>query len=259
MRLDRVMTRPLLTLILLFVATSGVAAARDACVAEINNAGRTVAKIFRQWPLRPSADPVTRQVQSIATQLAERAAVSASRRWRIHVVRDSKLNAFSGGDGHVFVTEGMLRFVNSEAELSAVLAHEFGHHLAGHFCGPATNKGFWGNLFGSEDPRHGQTAPRRQVGSLTALVDPEKEQQADHAAVILLRRAAINPQAALDLARRISTAPSGAHFQYGDRLASLQSALAQGSQPAAEFPNSEVFLQMKAALRADARSPPAAN
>jgi predicted Zn-dependent protease len=45
----------------------------------------------------------------------------------IAVVRSPRINAFAIPGGRVYVTEGMLGFVQSEAELAAVIGHEISH------------------------------------------------------------------------------------------------------------------------------------
>lgn len=51
---------------------------------------------------------------------------------KIYIVRDPELNASVMGDGSVFVNIGFLAGINNEAELAAVLGHEFGHYEARH-------------------------------------------------------------------------------------------------------------------------------
>ena len=46
------------------------------------------------------------------------------------IVDDSSVNAFALPGGPVFVNRGLLAYVNSEAELAAVLGHEIGHVTA---------------------------------------------------------------------------------------------------------------------------------
>lgn len=219
--------------------------ARVACAAEIQRASATLAKIFGQWPLRPTGDPVGSALQAVATQLAVRAGEQTHRHWRMHVIRDSKLNAFSIGDGHVFVTEGMLRFVASEAELAALLAHEFGHHMAGHFCQAKKRGGVLRNLFGGSKAR----VQDRQVGELSASVDPIKERQADQIGAVILERGGYNPQAAVLLAARMSTTGTPAHFQYGQRIEALQALLANKAGGNWEVSDSAAFTRMKGALQ----------
>src|SRR4029453_277185 len=54
-------------------------------------------------------------------------------RFSFHVLADPKtINAFALPGGPVFITEGLLRLLKSEAELAGVLGHEIGHVIARH-------------------------------------------------------------------------------------------------------------------------------
>ncbi len=214
------------------------------CEAEVRRAAATLGQIYRQWPLRPTGDRVEQGAQYVAARLG-RNETSYGRQWRVHVVRDTKLNAFSIGDGHIFLTEGMLRFVANEGELAAVIAHEFGHHLAGHFCTSARKRGFMGGLFGGHE---GEDATRSRVGTLTAVVDPQKEREADRIATIVLDRAGYDPHHALELAMRVARSGSPAHFQYKHRIEALQELLAGRPADSITQPDSGEFLEMKRTL-----------
>ena len=48
------------------------------------------------------------------------------------VVDSPQVNAFALPGGYIYVTRGILAYLNSEAELAAVLAHEIGHVTARH-------------------------------------------------------------------------------------------------------------------------------
>ena len=48
------------------------------------------------------------------------------------VIDSSEVNAFALPGGHVYISRGIFAFLNSEAELAAVLAHEIGHVTARH-------------------------------------------------------------------------------------------------------------------------------
>ncbi len=48
------------------------------------------------------------------------------------IVDDSSVNAFALPGGPIFVTRGILGYLNSEAELAAVMGHETGHVVAHH-------------------------------------------------------------------------------------------------------------------------------
>ncbi|MGE3773695.1 MAG: M48 family metallopeptidase [Gammaproteobacteria bacterium] len=219
--------------------------ALHACDAEVQRARATLSTIFSQWPLRPTGDPVDKALQAITNQLALQAGEQDHRQWRTHVLRDSKLNAFSIGDGHIFVTEGMLRFVDSEAELAALLTHEFAHHVAGHFCQKPRKARFVRHLFGVGDEQGGQ------VGELSASMDPDKERDADRIGTVMLRRGGYNPRVAVLLAARMSATGTPAHFQYGQRIEALQKLLADEPRAGWNAGDSAAFTQMKDALRAE--------
>jgi predicted Zn-dependent protease len=47
--------------------------------------------------------------------------------WEFHVVDDASVNAFALPGGFIFVTRGLMTYMNNEAELATVLGHEIGH------------------------------------------------------------------------------------------------------------------------------------
>src|SRR5207302_448334 len=52
--------------------------------------------------------------------------------FKFFVLDDDELNAFTTGGSYVYVHRGLLAYLNSEAELAAVLGHEMGHDVARH-------------------------------------------------------------------------------------------------------------------------------
>ena len=70
-------------------------------------------------------------VDSIGQQLA-----SKSHRSNIHftftVLDDPSVNAFALPGGYVYITTGLMAYLNSEGELAGVLGHEIGHVTARH-------------------------------------------------------------------------------------------------------------------------------
>ena len=51
---------------------------------------------------------------------------------KVYIVRDPSVNAYCREDGAVFVNIGLLSILDNEAELAAVLSHEFGHYYLSH-------------------------------------------------------------------------------------------------------------------------------
>lgn len=52
--------------------------------------------------------------------------------WHFTVIDEGSINAFTTGGGYVYVHRGLLAYLNSEAELAAVLGHELAHVTARH-------------------------------------------------------------------------------------------------------------------------------
>jgi predicted Zn-dependent protease len=59
--------------------------------------------------------------------IVARAATRSGIPYRVAIVRSPEVNAFAVAGGRIYVTEGLLAFVRSEAELAAVLGHEIQH------------------------------------------------------------------------------------------------------------------------------------
>ena len=80
----------------------------------------------------------SQSIQQYIDRVGERvvnrsAAKQAGYPFEFHLLRDPEtVNAFALPGGQVFITAGLLRRLNSEAQLAAVLGHESGHVVARH-------------------------------------------------------------------------------------------------------------------------------
>ncbi|MDO8351174.1 MAG: M48 family metallopeptidase [Gallionella sp.] len=52
--------------------------------------------------------------------------------WHFGVIDTNDINAFAAPGGYIFVTRGLYKLLNNEAELAGVLAHEIGHVIRKH-------------------------------------------------------------------------------------------------------------------------------
>ena len=52
--------------------------------------------------------------------------------WQLHGGRRPAVNAFALPGGYIYITRGILPFLDNEAELAGVLGHEIGHVTARH-------------------------------------------------------------------------------------------------------------------------------
>ena len=89
---------------------------------------------------RPLDNPALQAyVNSVGQKLAK-ASHRAHLDWHFTVVDSPEINAFALPGGYVYVTRGILAYLNDEAELAGVLGHEIGHVTARHASQRATRQ-----------------------------------------------------------------------------------------------------------------------
>ncbi|MCI0733603.1 MAG: M48 family metallopeptidase [Methylococcaceae bacterium] len=215
------------------------------CDDERRSARLTARKILDEWPIR-ERDFLTDYVDRIARRIIDRSRLGNAP-WRIFVVRNLSANGFSVGDGYLFVNEGALLRAETESQFAAVLAHEIGHEVVGHFC-RSNGESFpwdWNPFSGDKQPEFNGRSSK--LGSIHQVVDPIKELEADRRALDLLWIAGFDPRAMLQVARRV-TAETGASDQSGEsRVAELERILE--SIHVRNVADSEEFLWIKQQLQ----------
>jgi predicted Zn-dependent protease len=75
------------------------------------------------------------QLQTYVNEIGQRTAKASHRpelEYHFMVLDSEDINAFTTGGGYVYITRGIMNYLNSEAELAAVLGHEVGHITARH-------------------------------------------------------------------------------------------------------------------------------
>ena len=87
-------------------------------------------EVRRQMGLYDDAG-LQRYVEDIGTRLA-RASERPNLPWHFAVVDAPAVNAFALPGGYIYLTRGILPFLDNEAELAGVLGHEIGHVTARH-------------------------------------------------------------------------------------------------------------------------------
>jgi len=230
--------------------SANAAEAAGLCEGESERARANAERIAQEWPLRSSGDTPSRYTQSLVERLA-RSSQRDRILWRVAMVHDRAPNAFAAGAGFLYVTDGALEFARTESELAAILAHEMGHQISGHFC-PREGPGFFSWLFGRSDDT-AETSRKdvreKDLGSISLVVDPVKEQEADRQAVAILREAGFAPHAMLDVARRLPSGGRPSHLQNPRRIQSLETSLA--TLPSIEIDESQAFQAAKRELEAE--------
>lgn len=218
------------------------------CSGEAEKARNKAGQIGQEWPLRSSNDSASQYLQRLGQRLVIQGEALSRRipnydgalaQWHFLVVRDLSVNAFSIGNGWVYVTDGALAFVNTESELAAMLSHEIGHQMAGHFCETNTlnDSGGLFDIFSIKTQQH-----QIGVGSMMLEVDPIKEQQADQIALAILNAGGYNTHSILDIARRLPF-DGTTHLLASNRVQFLERIIA--NQPLVSDRSSEEFHEIK--------------
>lgn len=73
--------------------------------------------------------------QALVRQIGMRMATASERPdlpWEFHLLDDESVNAFALPGGFIFITRGIMTYMNDEAELASVIGHEIGHVTAKH-------------------------------------------------------------------------------------------------------------------------------
>lgn len=178
------------------VATSaqGVSPDGDRRMSEQQHAMVTATTIEREWPLM-APGTVTGYAERLGKELAAAARAvygPPDFAWSFRVLRDHAITAFAVGGGRIYVSDGALRASKDESEFAAILAHEMGHQIAGHFSPRFRH-----------DRRTAYSSHLPIGPSATMAVDPAMERQADRNSIRILSEAGMDPHGALRMARRV--------------------------------------------------------
>jgi predicted Zn-dependent protease len=117
------------------------------------------------------------------------------------IIDSSTVNAFALPGGYIYITRGMLAYLNSEAELAAVLGHEIGHVTARHSVRQQSTSavtGLLGAVLAASTGIQGADTLTNMAG--TAIVrgyGREHELEADRLGAEYLARSGYDPEAML--------------------------------------------------------------
>lgn len=163
-------------------------------------------KIIEQYG-RYNDETLQVYVQTVGEKLA-----SVSHRpellYRFTVLDSPEINAFALPGGYIYITRGLMAYLNSEAELAAVLGHEIGHVTARHgvrqqSASQAANLGY---TIGSILFPELRAAPSQSLfnilgGALLSGYGREHELESDGLGAEYLARAGYEPKAMIDVIR----------------------------------------------------------
>ena len=119
--------------------------------------------------------------------------------WHFTLVDDAAVNAFAMPGGYIYVTRGILPYLNSEAQLAAVLGHEVGHVTHRHTAEQITRQQLAGLGFGILQVavpglRPYSSAGQQALGLLFLSFSRQNENEADALGVAYSTRASYDPR-----------------------------------------------------------------
>lgn len=144
-------------------------------------------------------------LQAYVNEVGQRLAKQSRRPtlpWHFTVVDSADVNAFSLPGGYVYITRGLMAYLNSEAELAGVIGHEIGHVSARHGvrqqgATPAAGVGaeLGSVLVPGVGNQAGASVPRSLAHAWTAGYGRGQELVADRLGADYLAKSGYDPQA----------------------------------------------------------------
>lgn len=146
-------------------------------------------------------------VNTVGQQLAAKSH-RANLNFHFTLVDSTEINAFALPGGHIYITRGLLAYLNSEAELAAVLGHEIGHVTARHGVRQQSSNqvaGIGVGLLGILLPGMNNPAVSQAVGvagkALLSGYGREHELESDRLGAEYLSNVGYDPRAMLEVVR----------------------------------------------------------
>ena len=117
------------------------------------------------------------------------------------VKNDSDINAWTHAGGYIYVTTGLLKFINSDDELAFCIAHEIGHNENEHCKATVQRIKTAVNMGASSSIAN---IARSLYSSIFAAFNQPQEMESDLAGVYLAYKAGYDPEKALDFFEKLS-------------------------------------------------------
>ncbi|MFH2056168.1 MAG: M48 family metalloprotease [bacterium] len=171
-------------------------------------------QIVASLGLYPDA-ALQRYVQKLGDKLA-RTSERPELPWTFRIVDDPVVNAFALPGGFIYVTRGLMTYVENEAQLSGVIGHEIGHVTAQHSVHSMSNQQLTqrvtaGMMIEPKLQRYGQYL-NAGLGLLYLKFSRDDESQADQLGFRYMVRAKNDPRQMIrvfDMLNRVSEASGG--------------------------------------------------
>lgn len=138
--------------------------------------------------------------------------------YRVQVINDDVINAFATAGGYVYVYTGIMKFLDNEAQLAGVLAHEIAHVAHRHGSNQMAFKGITRSVLAEALKGKSQAVQALAgIGYELAMLSysREDENQADESGALWMSKTDYNPyesQAFFKKIRELKNAPNPPEF-----------------------------------------------
>nr|QGT49625.1 hypothetical protein Melaina855_0120 [uncultured Candidatus Melainabacteria bacterium] len=120
------------------------------------------------------------------------------------VIETDEVNAFANADKQIYVYTGLLKFVNNDAELAGVIAHEIGHIVNNHVAKQNVVNTVTSTAIYNANIDYRLKAGMNTANNLTMLkMSRTEEYEADITGVDLMTKAGYNPLAMVSVLFKI--------------------------------------------------------
>lgn len=120
------------------------------------------------------------------------------------VIQTDEVNAFANADKEIYVYTGLLKFVNNDAELAGVIAHEIGHIVNHHVAKQNVVGTITATAIANTNLNANLKTGANTVNNLTMLkMSRVEEYEADITGVDLMTKAGYNPLAMVSVLFKI--------------------------------------------------------
>jgi hypothetical protein len=148
------------------------------------------------------------------------------------LVQDDMVNAFADGKA-IYITSGMLRFVESDQELATVIGHELAHNAMDHMKAKNVNRAL-GTIFDVVAAAYGVNTQGAFGDAASQAYSQAFEAEADYVGVYALALAGVDTRGTANLWRRMGAEMGGIKTKYGsshpgstDRYLAIDSTVAE--------------------------------
>jgi predicted Zn-dependent protease len=180
---------------------------------EVREGAKAHQEVLKEYGVLKN-DRLQNYVNDIGQRLAKQSH-RANLKWTFTVLDSPEINAFALPGGYVYITRGIMAYLDSEADLAGVIGHEIGHVTARHGAQRATRQqdaaigALLGGLLGAVLDAKGGGGVGQQIGEASqqaaagyvAKYGREQELQADGLGAEYLSRVNYDPRNMIDVIR----------------------------------------------------------